>query len=53
MNKDIIANNGASIILINPSENIMEGIKFKYSKDPNILPSMFSGEEYKDYSRLF
>ena len=35
----IIANNGASIRLIYPSENITEGIKFKYSKDPNILPS--------------
>ena len=47
----IIANNGASIRLIYPSENITEGIKFKYSKDPNILPSMFSGEEYKDHSQ--
>ena len=47
----IIANNGELIRLIYPSENIMEGIKFKYSKDTNILPSMFSGEEYKDHSQ--
>ena len=47
----IIANNGASIRLIYPGEKNIEGIKFKYSKDPNILPSMFSGEEYNVYSQ--
>ena len=47
----INANNGASIRLIYPDENIIDEIKFKYSRDPNILPSMFSGEEYKNYSQ--
>jgi len=47
----INANNGASIRLIYPGEKNIEGIKFKYSKDPNILPSMFSGEEYNVYSQ--
>ena len=47
----IKANNGSSIRLKYPSENQIDGITFKYSKDINIIPSMFTGEEYKDYSR--
>jgi len=47
----IKANNGSSIQLKYPSENSIEGIFFKYSKDINIIPSSFTGEEYKDYSR--
>ena len=47
----IIANNGSTIRLKYPSENPIEGVTFKFSTDINILPSMFSGEEYKDYSQ--
>ena len=47
----IIANNGSTIRLKYPSENPIEGVVFKFSRDINILPSMFSGEEYKDYSQ--
>ena len=48
---NIIANNGSSIKLKYPEQNRIEGITFKYSKDINILPSIFSGEEYKEYSQ--
>jgi hypothetical protein len=47
----IVANNGSTIRLKYPSENPIEGVVFKFSRDVNILPSMFSGEEYKDYSQ--
>ena len=47
----IIANNGSSIQLKYPPGNKIDGYFFKYSKDINILPSLFSGEEYKDYSQ--
>jgi hypothetical protein len=47
---NIIANKGTLIKLKYPSENSKD-IYFKYSKDINIAPSSFSGEEYKDFSR--
>jgi hypothetical protein len=47
---EIISNKGKDIIFKYPKENPPPGITFKYSKDPNILPSFFTGEEYKYYS---
>jgi hypothetical protein len=47
---EIISNKGKDIIFKYPKENPPPGIIFKYSKDPNILPSFFTGEEYKYYS---
>ena len=47
---EIISNKGKDIIFKYPKENPPPGIVFKYSKDPNILPSFFTGEEYKYYS---
>ena len=41
---------GKDLIFRYPNDNPPSGIFFKYSKDPNILPSFFTGEEYKDYS---
>ena len=49
-NGEIITNKGKDIIFKYPKENPPQDIVFKYSKDPNILPSFFTGEEYKDYS---
>ena len=46
----IIANKGKELIFKYPNDNPPPDIIYKYSKDPNILPSFFSGEEYKDYS---
>ena len=47
---NIIANKGSLIKLKYPSENPIIGLFFKYSKDPNIAPSSFSGQEYKEFS---
>ena len=47
---ELLSNRGKEIIFKYPAENPPPGIIFKYSKDPNILPSFFTGEEYKDYS---
>ena len=47
---NIIANKGSLIKLKYPSENPIIGLFFKYSKDPNIAPSTFSGQEYKEFS---
>ena len=47
---NIIANKGSLIKLKYPSENPIIGIFFKYSKEPNIAPSTFSGQEYKEFS---
>ena len=47
---NIIANKGSLIKLKYPSENPIIGIFFKYSKDLNIAPSTFSGQEYKEFS---
>ena len=48
---EILSNKGRDLIFKYPKENSPPGIFYKYSKDPNILPSFFSGEKYKDYSR--
>ena len=48
---EILSNKGRDLIFKYPKEQPPHGIYYKYSKDPNILPSFFSGEEYKDYSR--
>lgn len=48
---EILSNKGRDLIFKYPNENPPPYIFFKYSKDPNIIPSFFSGEEYKDYSR--
>ena len=45
----IIANYGSLIELKYPPGNKIKGYYFKYSKDINILPSIFSGEEYNDH----
>ena len=49
-NGEILSNKGKDLVFKYPKENPPSGIFFKYSKDPNILPSFFTGEEYKDYS---
>ena len=49
-NGEILANKGKDLIFKYPKDNPPSDIFFKYSKDPNILPSFFTGEEYKDYS---
>ena len=43
----ILANLGSIIRLKYPKDNMSQDIKFKYSIDKNVLPSTFSGEEYK------
>ena len=48
---EILSNKGKDLIFKYPKENAPPGIFFKYSKDPNVIPSSFSGEEYKDYQR--
>ena len=48
---EILSSKGKDLIFKYPTDNAPDGIFFKYSKDPNIIPSTFSGEEYKDYQR--
>ena len=50
-NNEILANKGKDLVFKYPVENPPQDIFYKYSKDPNVIPSFFSGEEYKDYSR--
>ena len=47
---NIIANKGSQIKLKYPSDQPIRSVFFKYSKEVNIIPSFFSGEEYKEYS---
>ena len=47
---NIIANKGSLIKLKYPSEKPIMGLFFKYSKDINIAPSFYSGEEYKEFA---
>ena len=47
----ILTKQGRELIFSYPKDNPPSGIYYKYSKDPNIIPSFISGEEYKDYSR--
>ena len=49
-NGAIIASKGKDLIFKYPEDNPPSEIVFKYSRDPNILPSFFTGEEYKDYA---
>ena len=49
-NGAIIASKGKDLVFKYPEDNPPPEIKFKYSRDPNILPSFFTGEEYKDYA---
>ena len=49
----ILSKEGREIIFKYPKENPPSNIYYKYSKDPNIIPSFFSGEEYTDYSRPY
>jgi len=42
----IIANKGKDLIFKYPGNNPPSEIVFKYSRDPKILPSFFTGEEY-------
>ena len=50
-NNRIISIKGKDLEFKYPDESISSDIFYKYSKDPDIIPSFFSGEEYKDYSR--
>ena len=50
-NNKILTNRGKDLEFKYPGENPPSDIFYKYSIDPNIIPSFFSGEEYKDYSR--
>ena len=50
-NNKILANRGKDLEFKYPGENPPSDIFYKYSIDPNVIPSFFSGEEYKDYSR--
>ena len=49
-NGAIFASKGKDLIFKYPEDNPPSEIVFKYSRDPNILPSFFTGEEYKDYA---
>jgi len=49
-NGAIITSKGKDLIFKYPVDNPPPDIVFKYSRDPNILPSFFTGEEYKDYA---
>ena len=46
---NIITNKGSQIKIKYPLEKLSKDVYFKYSKDPNIIPSMFSGIKYNDY----
>ena len=50
-NNKILTNRGKDLEFKYPGENPPSDIFYKYSIDPNVIPSFFSGEEYKDYSR--
>ena len=49
-NGEIMANKGKILKFKYPNENHPQEIFFKYSRDPNVIPSFFTGEEYKNYS---
>ena len=49
-NGEILANKGKDLLFKYPDENPPQEIFYKYSRDPNIIPSFFSGEIYQHYS---
>lgn len=46
----IVISKGSELKFRYPEDNPPQNIVFKYSRDPNILPSFFTGEEYKHYA---